>query len=124
MAETLAGSAELLFSYGTLQSEPAQLAIFGRRLQGTLDRLIGYRLEWLEISDPAVVTISGASHHPIVAFTGLAADQVRGTLFCVSDKELRDVDAYEVADYRRERRTLASGRKAWVYVEARDRSVA
>jgi len=124
MAETLGGSTELLFSYGTLQSESAQLAIFGRRLQGTLDRLIGYRLEWLEISDAEVVRISGAQRHPILVFTGQSADQVCGTVFCISDEELRDADAYEVGDYRRERRALASGRDAWVYVDGRDRGVA
>ena len=39
-------STEFPFSYGTLQSDSAQLTIFGRRLEGTEDRLIGYMLKW------------------------------------------------------------------------------
>jgi len=42
---------EILFSYGTLQSEAVQLETFSRRLKGKADRLIGYRVIMLAISD-------------------------------------------------------------------------
>ena len=41
-------------------------------------------------------------------------------MFGVTGDELRHADAYEVADYKRARVTLAGGREAWVYVDARD----
>ncbi len=110
---------EQLFSYGTLQLQSVQLATFGRRLDGRLDSLPGYRLEQLEIKDPAVVTTSGKTHHPIVAPSGAWADRVDGAVFAVTPAELAHADAYEVDDYRRERVTLASGLTAWAYVDAR-----
>ena len=37
----------------------------------------------------------------------------------ISDEELANADKYEVADYKRVAAPLASGRTAWVYVDAR-----
>ena len=111
--------AELLFSYGTLQLEPVQLVTFGRTLEGTEDQLVGYKSGWLQIADSAVIEASGRTRHPIIAFTGRPTDLVRGTLFRVTRAELQHADTYEVSDYRREYLTLASGRNAWVYVDAR-----
>ncbi|MGJ7525081.1 gamma-glutamylcyclotransferase family protein [Variovorax sp. GB1P17] len=110
---------EQLFSYGTLQLQSVQLATFGRKLAGQLDRLPGYRLEQLEIKDAAVVATSGKTHHPIVAPSSAPQDGVDGAVFAVTPAELAHADAYEVADYRRERVTLASGLQAWAYVDAR-----
>jgi gamma-glutamylcyclotransferase (GGCT)/AIG2-like uncharacterized protein YtfP len=110
---------ELLFSYGTLQIEPVQMATFGRMLEGTEDHLVGYELEWLEIADPSVIEASGKSCHPIIVFTGRETDLVCGTALRISRNEILQADTYEVADYRREYVTLASGRGAWVYVDAR-----
>src|SRR5262249_7905422 len=120
MHAPLAEPTELLFSYGTLQLEPVQLATFGRRLEGSEDYLAGYRSEWLEIGDSAVIKSSGQSRHPIIALTGWSWDLIRGTVYPVTDEELRRADAYETADYRREPVTLVSGKAAWVYVDARD----
>jgi hypothetical protein len=44
---------------------------------------------------------------------------VPGALFEISDAELARADAYEVAAYVRVKAPLASGLKAWVYVDAR-----
>ena len=119
MDHSLAEPTELLFSYGTLQMELVQMATFGRRLEGSKDHLVGYKSEWLEIVDSSVIDASGRSRHPIVVFTGRATDLVCGTAFRVSRNEILQADTYEVADYKRERLTLASGRSAWVYVDAR-----
>ncbi|WP_265304832.1 gamma-glutamylcyclotransferase family protein [Verminephrobacter eiseniae] len=110
---------EYLFSYGTLGLEPVQIATFGRKLDGAPDRLPGHRLALLEIRDAAVVRTSGMTHHPMLVPTGQPRDLVDGTVFAITPEELRHADAYEVADYRRERITLASGLSAWVYVDAR-----
>lgn len=108
-----------LFSYGTLQQEEVQVATFGRRLAGQPDALTGFEQSLVRIDDPAVVEASGKSHHPIVAFTGRDGDRVAGTVFEITAAELASADSYEVAAYRRVEARLASGRRAWVYVDAR-----
>lgn len=109
---------ELLFSYGTLQDKKVQRANFGRELTGHADSLPGYACHQVAISDPAVVALSGKTHHPIVQPSANPADQVAGTVFEITPAELAAADAYEVDDYRRVGVILASGRQAWVYIEA------
>jgi gamma-glutamylcyclotransferase (GGCT)/AIG2-like uncharacterized protein YtfP len=111
---------ERLFSYGTLQLEAVQQSTFGRRLMGEADALPGFAREMLKIEDAAVVATSGQTHHPIVSYTGRALDAVDGMVFEVTPEELRNADRYEVAAYKRVAVTLRSGRRAWVYVDARN----
>lgn len=112
-------ASERLFSYGTLQLEAVQLSTFGRRLVGRADRLPGFWLEQLEIRDAAVIATSGQTHHPIlVRADDQTAAFVEGTVFAITPAELAQADAYEVSDYQRISVTLASGLKAWVYVDA------
>jgi gamma-glutamylcyclotransferase (GGCT)/AIG2-like uncharacterized protein YtfP len=108
-----------LFSYGTLQQDDVQRATFGRLLRGQADALPGFAQAMVAIDDPQVVATSGKTHHPIVRHSGVASDRVAGTVFEVSDDELARADDYEVDAYRRVAVTLASGRDAWVYVDAR-----
>ena len=108
-----------LFSYGTLQQGNVQQATFGRLLTGRADVLPGYAREMHAIDDPEVVATSGKTHHPIVRPSGNASDRVAGTVFEISDAELAQADAYQVADYRRVAVALASGLQAWVYIDAR-----
>ena len=56
---------------------------------------------------------------PIVTFTGSPDSRVSGTVFEITDAELAQADAYEVAAYKRIATQLASGRQAWVYIDAR-----
>ena len=107
-----------LFSYGTLRQREVQLANFGRELDGKPDALPGYRPSLIEITDPAVLAVSGETHHPIVRPSDDPADAIEGTVFTVTDAELAAADAYEVDDYVRVAVTLRSGLDAWVYVEA------
>ena len=108
----------LLFSYGTLQDKAVQLASFGRELQGRADALVGFRQDWVAITDPDVLATSGKSHHPIVQHSGEDADRVPGTVFEITPQELLAADAYEVSDYQRVNVQLQSGRQAWVYIQA------
>lgn len=108
----------LLFSYGTLQQENVQLATFGRLLAGRADQLVGYVQDMVAIDDPEVVATSGKTHHPIVRHSGQPQDRVAGTVFEISDAELAQADEYEVDAYRRVAADLASGGRAWVYVDA------
>jgi hypothetical protein len=77
----------LLFSYGTLQQEEVQVAIFERKLRGDQDELVGYE------QAPLIIELTQA--------------------------ELLRADRYEVSAYKRIAANLASGREAWVYVDAR-----
>jgi gamma-glutamylcyclotransferase (GGCT)/AIG2-like uncharacterized protein YtfP len=107
----------LLFSYGTLQLDNVQVSTFGRRLVGEADELVGFEQSLIEIDDPNVVAMSGKTHHPIVRFNGKDGSRVAGTVFEITDAELLSADDYEVAPYTRVLADLASGRKAWVYVD-------
>ena len=108
---------ENLFSYGTLQSEAVQLATFGRRLDGKPDRLVGYQLTMIPVSNYKLSATAGATHHRNIQPTGSVSDVVEGTVFSVTKNELERTDAYErIADYKRVRVQLASGKSAWVYL--------
>ena len=110
----------LLFSYGTLQEEDVQLATFGRLLRGQRDELPGFEPSLVKINDPEMVASSGRTHHANVTFNGRDDSRVSGTVFEVTDAELTAADQYEQrAAYKRVSAMLASGKEAWVYVDAR-----
>lgn len=108
---------EKLFSYGTLQQEEVQLATFGRKLTGTRDALVGYRLSLLKIVDPDVLAISGKEFHPIAIHTGNPDDCVEGTLFDVTQTEILRSDRYKADNYKRIHLQLRSGCAAWLYIK-------
>ena len=112
----------LLFSYGTLQQEAVQMSTFGRLLQGQPDELVGFEPSLLRVEDPEFVATSGKAHHAVVRFNGKSDSRVRGTVFELSESELASADQYEPAGYKRISATLASGRQAWVYADARSSS--
>jgi gamma-glutamyl AIG2-like cyclotransferase len=116
---TTVDATELLFSYGTLQLEPVQMALFGRSLVGTPDVLPGFKQTLLEIDDEATVRMSGKTHHAMAEFSGNPSDAIRGTAFELTLAEVESADKYEVAAYKRVAVTLGSGRRAWAYVDAR-----
>jgi hypothetical protein len=107
-----------LFSYGTLQQEGVQLSSFGRRLNGLPDAMPGFKKSMIEIIDPDVIRASGSNFHPIVVPSDNHSDEVGGTVFEITAKELAAADAYEVSDYKRIEVRLKSGIDAWVYVKA------
>jgi hypothetical protein len=107
----------LLFSYGTLQQNDVQLALFGRALEGRPDELIGFEQSFIEIDEP-----DGKAVHAIVRFNGRRDSRVRGTLLDLTDHELTRADAYEPSPYVRVPATLASGTQAWVYADGRTMS--
>ena len=105
-----------LFSYGTLQLERVQLSTFGRRLHGTPDAMVGYRLEPVEITDPDVIAISGTNMHTNLVLSDDPADAVEGTVFEITTAELAAADDYEVDEYQRISVRLRSGIEAFVYI--------
>jgi gamma-glutamylcyclotransferase (GGCT)/AIG2-like uncharacterized protein YtfP len=113
----------LLFAYGTLQEEEVQLSTFGRLLQGQGDELLGFEPSRVRIENPHGVAPSGKTHHANVTFNGRNDSRVSGTVFEVTDAELLAADQYEQrAAYTRVSAMLASGKQAWVYVDARSMS--
>ncbi len=110
-----------LFSYGMLQDEQVQLSLFGRRLEGQRDYLPGYEKALARVVDPEFARTRGRAHHAILGPAREDAAQVAGTAFAVTDSELELADRFEPVEYRRVRARLASGRRAWVYVDAEHR---
>lgn len=109
----------LLFSYGSLQQEEAQLATFGRKLDGEKDLLVGYEPSLVRIADAAVAAQLKKTHHDNVNHTGDDWSTVQGTVFDVTDAELAKADTFESQyNYKRITVPLASGKEAWVYVHA------
>ncbi|MFZ9754248.1 MAG: gamma-glutamylcyclotransferase family protein [Cyanobium sp.] len=107
-----------LFSYGTLQQKDVQRSTFGRELAGAPDSLVGYVIAQVRIVNPDVVKTSGKDSHPIARQTGAFNHRIPGTVFELTEEELHRADRYEVDAYRRVETVLASGKSAWVYVEA------
>ena len=108
---------ESLFSYGTLQLEHIQRALFGRAVPMTPDTLAGYRITQIETRDPAAVAASGVEiHKALVADDG--APEIAGVLLDLTAIELAAADTYEGADYRRVSASFGSGRTGWVYIRA------
>ncbi|KAG1271563.1 hypothetical protein G6F64_015585 [Rhizopus arrhizus] len=80
--------------------------------------MTGYVQHWVAITDPEVLKTSGKAEHPIVYARYDPQDEVHGTVFEISQKELHAADSYEVADYKRVSVLLKSGVHAWVYIKA------
>jgi gamma-glutamylcyclotransferase (GGCT)/AIG2-like uncharacterized protein YtfP len=106
---------QLLFSYGTLQLEKVQLETYGRKLKGKPDRLLGYKLSNLKITDKSVIEKSGKDIHPVAIKTDNANNSIEGVVFEITEQELAETDKYEVADYKRVQETFETGRRAWIY---------
>jgi len=85
-----------------------------------MDELLGFEQALVRIVDPQVVATSGKTHHANVTFNGRNDSRVSGILFEITDAELAAADQYEQsAAYKRIAAMLASGKQAWVYVDAR-----
>jgi hypothetical protein len=111
-------STELLFSYGTLQLPEVQRSTFGREVDGRPDAIVGYELDYVTITDPHVVAVSGSDRHPILRPSDAHDAAVPGTVFAISAADLAAADEYEVDAYQRISVPLRSGARAWVYVFA------
>lgn len=109
----------LVFSYGTLREPAVQRATYGRLLAGRADALVGFVIVRVPIADPARAAALGRPDNVDARHTGIATDRVEGMAFEISDSELVATDGYERPDgYVRRKVILASGREAWVFVDA------
>ena len=108
---------ENLFSYGTLQREKVQIELFGRKLAGTTDVLKGYKAQVIEITDESFLAKGDGKFQRIARKTNNPADMIEGMVFELSQDELAIADSYEPPEYKRQIVQLASGKKAWMYIE-------
>lgn len=107
---------ENLFSYGTLQKETVQIELFGRLLNGAKDFLKGYKISSIEITDEVFLAKGEGKIQKILIASKDDTDIIEGTVFEISEAELRMADAYEPDNYRRVKVALQTGKEAWVYV--------
>lgn len=114
----MAEPTEKLFSYGTLSQENVQISSFGRLLHGVSDKISGYRLDKVEITDIEVISKSGKNVHDIMFYTGDENDTIDGIIYDITKEELKIADNYEVDDYKRQKITTISGVETWVYIAA------
>lgn len=94
-----------LFVYGTLLDPDIQLSVFRRVIEGTNDRLIGYKVikkTFVSGIYPAVVRDSDSI--------------TEGKVLAISEDELYRGDRYEGDEYVRVKVELESGSLAWVYI--------
>jgi gamma-glutamylcyclotransferase (GGCT)/AIG2-like uncharacterized protein YtfP len=91
---------EHLFVYGTLKDPEIQQHLVGRTIEGTPDRLSGYRSHFLLNYPTALPDANGWVH---------------GLILTVTPQELNRFDEYEGTAYERVRVCLESGAEAWMY---------
>jgi gamma-glutamylcyclotransferase (GGCT)/AIG2-like uncharacterized protein YtfP len=107
---------EYLFSYGTLQKDSVQLDLFGRLLHGTKDKLKGYKVAPIEITDEAFLSKGEQKVQLTVMISTDKNDALEGMVFEITSEELLHADKYEPANYKRIKIKPESGIEAWIYV--------
>ena len=109
---------QFLFSYGTLQQPEVQKRLFGRTLSGRPDKLDGYKISTIKISDKDFVARGDGNIQKTLVPTGICGDFVEGIALELSEDELQIVAEYEPKSYKRMSVQLESGTKAWIYLAA------
>jgi gamma-glutamylcyclotransferase (GGCT)/AIG2-like uncharacterized protein YtfP len=104
---------EKLFAYGSLQNEDIQTDLFGRILEGTPEKLIGYIVKNIQIEEEF-----GLVYYPIITETHKPEDTINGMVYAITTKELHQSDLYEGLHYKRVEVQLQSEQKAWAYSAA------
>jgi hypothetical protein len=116
----MSDDAAFLFSYGSLRQRDVQLAVFGRELEGFDDVLPGFIAAPITLTDARTIATSGTAHHLILRATADGSGEVSGMALAIRPEDLPVADAYEPDGYERAAVTLASGRRAFVYVASAD----
>jgi hypothetical protein len=94
----MSGTRQFLFACGDFQQDAVQEQVFGHRLSGKPDALVGYRRE------------------PFVQPSSDTNERVDGMVFEVTQADLAAADAHEPPNYSRSQVKTASGVLAWVYL--------
>lgn len=98
-----------LFAYGTFNDHDIQHQIFGRRLKGKRDVLVGYKL----------TEHKTLPHYQVAKRTDTYTDRIVGRVYHVANVDLFHADEYESESkaYKRVQVALQSGIEAWVFTE-------
>lgn len=104
---------ENLFAYGSLKDKEVQENVFGRVLEGTPDKLIGYTKKVIHIEEEF-----GLTPYPIITETQNPEDSIIGILYQLTEQELQQSDTYEGIHYKRIQVELHSNEIVWVYSAA------
>ncbi len=112
-----------LFSFGTLRQTQVQQSLFGRLVPSSPDRILGYRIGRVKITDPAAIETSGSDVHPALIATGQSSDVVEGEVLELTDNELAAVHRYEQVSFECIRVETASGAAATAYVPKSNLSI-
>jgi hypothetical protein len=107
---------EILFAYGALLQPTVQLDTFGRLLASEEDVLPGYALWYHDEEDTRTPNPSGHTVLPLLRRTDNTLDKVQGRVLHLTLDELDAADEYQMSLFRRTSVTLASGRRAWLYL--------
>ncbi len=107
---------QYLFSYGTLQKEKVQIALFGKTLPGWSDSLKGYKLATIEIKDEAFLSKGEEKLQQTLVLSHDTHDIIKGTVLELTGEELLLADKYEPDNYKRVSVLLQSGKQAWIYM--------
>lgn len=95
-----------IFAYGTLQDEQLQVALFKRKLKGRTDTLLGYEIAKEKL----------AGLYPVIFKSPKMVTSLSGTVYEITETDLKKADEYEGKDYERIEVILNSGTTAWVYI--------
>jgi len=106
---------QYLFSYGTLQNDQVQLNLFGKCLAGSPDRLTGYKIVSIEITDKEFLSKGEQKIQRTLVFSNNSRDTIEGMALEISPGELLMADQYEPENYKRISVMLESGKQAWIY---------
>jgi len=72
---------EKLFAYGSLKDQDIQESVFGRKLTGINDKLIGYTVKELHIEEEF-----GIAQYPIITATNNPNDSIEGIVYELTQK--------------------------------------
>jgi len=97
---------EELFVYGTLREPEVQKDVIGRIIEGVPDSLEGYIKDKIQIEGET---------YPILVYDPHSEEPIDGLVLSITSEELEKIDEYETKAYQREKVTLKSGKKVWVY---------
>ena len=106
---------EYLFSYGTLQKDKIQLALFGRISRGWADRLASYKVVCIEFRGKAFLAKDEECLQQTLVISKDNSDEIEGTVFEITTEEMLQADKYEPDNYKRTKVVLQSGKDAWIY---------
>ncbi len=98
---------EKLFVYGTLRDKKVQKKVFGRYVKGSNDVLEKFKRS---------KTIIDNKVYPAIVYSKGNYD--KGKIIEISKKELKTIDRYETAAYKRKHVKSKNNKTAWVYVKA------